>query len=67
MESLQELLTSDSEGSYVGAGRPRELQSPIGLHRTEVRTRPLQRARGGGGNFVPGKLTCLEVFAPTLI
>uniref|UniRef100_A0A8C3G216 Inhibitor of Bruton tyrosine kinase n=1 Tax=Cyclopterus lumpus TaxID=8103 RepID=A0A8C3G216_CYCLU len=28
-ESLQELLTSDSEGSYVGAGSPRDMQSPV--------------------------------------
>uniref|UniRef100_A0A8C5PWA2 Inhibitor of Bruton tyrosine kinase n=1 Tax=Leptobrachium leishanense TaxID=445787 RepID=A0A8C5PWA2_9ANUR len=27
-ESLQELLTSDSEGSFVGASSPRELRSP---------------------------------------
>lgn len=29
IESLQELLTSDSEGSYAGVGSPRELQSPV--------------------------------------
>ncbi|NXX74020.1 IBTK kinase, partial [Urocolius indicus] len=28
IESLPELLTSDSEGSYVGMGSPRDLQSP---------------------------------------
>nr|XP_005596865.2 inhibitor of Bruton tyrosine kinase isoform X3 [Equus caballus] len=28
VESLPELLTSDSEGSYVGVGSPRDLQSP---------------------------------------
>ncbi|XP_063772958.1 inhibitor of Bruton tyrosine kinase isoform X2 [Pseudophryne corroboree] len=28
VESLQDLLTSDSEGSFVGASSPRELQSP---------------------------------------
>ncbi|KAG9493705.1 hypothetical protein GDO78_001529 [Eleutherodactylus coqui] len=28
VESLQELLTSDSEGSFVGASSPRDLQSP---------------------------------------
>lgn len=27
-ESLPELLTSDSEGSYAGVGSPRDLQSP---------------------------------------
>uniref|UniRef100_A0A673KBN7 Inhibitor of Bruton tyrosine kinase-like n=1 Tax=Sinocyclocheilus rhinocerous TaxID=307959 RepID=A0A673KBN7_9TELE len=29
VESLQELITSDSEGSYMGAGSPRDLQSPV--------------------------------------
>ncbi|XP_041107151.1 inhibitor of Bruton tyrosine kinase isoform X2 [Polyodon spathula] len=29
IESLQELLTSDSEGSCAGVGSPRELQSPV--------------------------------------
>uniref|UniRef100_A0A3B3QKJ4 Inhibitor of Bruton tyrosine kinase n=1 Tax=Paramormyrops kingsleyae TaxID=1676925 RepID=A0A3B3QKJ4_9TELE len=29
IESLQELLTSDSEGSYAGVGSPRDLHSPI--------------------------------------
>lgn len=28
-ESLQDLLTSDSEGSYVGVGSPRDMQSPV--------------------------------------
>lgn len=28
VESLPELLTSDSEGSYAGVGSPRDLQSP---------------------------------------
>lgn len=28
-ESLQELLTSDSEGSYMGVGSPRDVQSPV--------------------------------------
>lgn len=41
VESLPELLTSDSEGSYAGVGSPRDLQSPDftkGFHpeRTEV-------------------------------
>ncbi|NXW56600.1 IBTK kinase, partial [Eurystomus gularis] len=41
IESLPELLTSDSEGSYAGVGSPRDLQSPDftkGFHpeRTEV-------------------------------
>lgn len=29
IESLPDLLTSDSEGSYMGVGSPREIQSPI--------------------------------------
>ncbi|KAG7336221.1 hypothetical protein KOW79_000914 [Hemibagrus wyckioides] len=29
VESLHELITSDSEGSYIGAGSPRDLQSPV--------------------------------------
>ncbi|XP_064025549.1 inhibitor of Bruton tyrosine kinase isoform X1 [Pogoniulus pusillus] len=42
VESLPELLTSDSEGSYAGVGSPRDLQSPDftkGFHpeRTEVK------------------------------
>uniref|UniRef100_A0A3B3BGL0 Inhibitor of Bruton agammaglobulinemia tyrosine kinase n=1 Tax=Oryzias melastigma TaxID=30732 RepID=A0A3B3BGL0_ORYME len=35
-ESLQELLTSDSEGSCMGAGSPRDMQSPVFDTRTEV-------------------------------
>ncbi|KAM6995634.1 inhibitor of Bruton tyrosine kinase [Tautogolabrus adspersus] len=34
-ESLQELLTSDSEGSYMGVGSPRDMQSPVFHDRTE--------------------------------
>ncbi|XP_035527908.1 inhibitor of Bruton tyrosine kinase [Morone saxatilis] len=34
-ESLQELLTSDSEGSYMGVGSPRDMQSPIFHDKTE--------------------------------
>uniref|UniRef100_H0ZQP8 Inhibitor of Bruton tyrosine kinase n=1 Tax=Taeniopygia guttata TaxID=59729 RepID=H0ZQP8_TAEGU len=42
VDSLPELLTSDSEGSYAGVGSPRDLQSPDftkGFHpeRTEVK------------------------------
>lgn len=29
VESLPEIITSDSEGSYMGAGSPRDLQSPV--------------------------------------
>lgn len=39
MESLPELLTSDSEGSYAGVGSPRDLQSPdfiAGFHLDKV-------------------------------
>lgn len=35
-ESLQELLTSDSEGSCMGVGSPRDIQSPIFHDKTEV-------------------------------
>ncbi|XP_067366528.1 inhibitor of Bruton tyrosine kinase isoform X2 [Channa argus] len=34
-ESLQELLTSDSEGSYMGVGSPRDTQSPVFRDRAE--------------------------------
>ncbi|XP_061572215.1 inhibitor of Bruton tyrosine kinase [Cololabis saira] len=34
-ESLQELLTSDSEGSYMGVGSPRDMQSPVFHDKTE--------------------------------
>nr|XP_019946672.1 PREDICTED: inhibitor of Bruton tyrosine kinase [Paralichthys olivaceus] len=34
-ESLHELLTSDSEGSYMGLGSPRDLQSPVFHDRVE--------------------------------
>ncbi|KAM8870686.1 inhibitor of Bruton tyrosine kinase [Spinachia spinachia] len=34
-ESLQDMLTSDSEGSYGGAGSPRDIQSPVLLVRAE--------------------------------
>uniref|UniRef100_A0A8C2ATC3 Inhibitor of Bruton agammaglobulinemia tyrosine kinase n=1 Tax=Cyprinus carpio TaxID=7962 RepID=A0A8C2ATC3_CYPCA len=36
VESLQELITSDSEGSYMGAGSPRDLQSPVFHDRPEA-------------------------------
>ncbi|XP_068586194.1 inhibitor of Bruton tyrosine kinase [Cebidichthys violaceus] len=35
-ESLQDLLTSDSEGSYVGVGSPRDIQSPVFYDRPEM-------------------------------
>uniref|UniRef100_H3CN40 Inhibitor of Bruton tyrosine kinase n=1 Tax=Tetraodon nigroviridis TaxID=99883 RepID=H3CN40_TETNG len=34
-ESLQELLTSDSEGSCMGVGSPRDIQSPVFRDKTE--------------------------------
>lgn len=40
-ESLQELLTSDSEGSCMGAGSPRDVQSPVFYDRVEVNVRAL--------------------------
>ncbi|KAM9666121.1 inhibitor of Bruton tyrosine kinase isoform 4-T4 [Trichechus inunguis] len=39
VESLSELLTSDSEGSYAGVGSPRDLQSPdftTGFHPDKI-------------------------------
>ncbi|MBZ3883895.1 Inhibitor of Bruton tyrosine kinase [Sciurus carolinensis] len=39
VESLPELLTSDSEGSYAGVGSPRDLQSPdftAGFHSDKI-------------------------------
>uniref|UniRef100_A0A7N9AXZ6 Inhibitor of Bruton agammaglobulinemia tyrosine kinase n=1 Tax=Mastacembelus armatus TaxID=205130 RepID=A0A7N9AXZ6_9TELE len=38
-ESLQELLTSDSEGSYMGVGSPRDMQSPAFHDRAEASVR----------------------------
>ncbi|XP_061919582.1 inhibitor of Bruton tyrosine kinase-like [Entelurus aequoreus] len=35
-ESLQELLTSDSEGSCMGLGSPRDMQSPVCHDRAEI-------------------------------
>uniref|UniRef100_A0A671FLR5 Inhibitor of Bruton tyrosine kinase n=1 Tax=Rhinolophus ferrumequinum TaxID=59479 RepID=A0A671FLR5_RHIFE len=45
VESLPELLTSDSEGSYAGVGSPRDLQSPdftTGFHsdKSEGKSKP---------------------------
>uniref|UniRef100_A0A673VY22 Inhibitor of Bruton tyrosine kinase n=1 Tax=Salmo trutta TaxID=8032 RepID=A0A673VY22_SALTR len=47
MESLQELMTSDSEGSYMGVGSPRELQSPV------FHDRPEEERAGGGPRAHP--------------
>ncbi|XP_054637532.1 inhibitor of Bruton tyrosine kinase isoform X1 [Dunckerocampus dactyliophorus] len=38
-ESLQELLTSDSESSCMGLGSPRDMQSPVFHDRAEVNVR----------------------------
>uniref|UniRef100_A0A3B5MT57 Inhibitor of Bruton agammaglobulinemia tyrosine kinase n=1 Tax=Xiphophorus couchianus TaxID=32473 RepID=A0A3B5MT57_9TELE len=35
-ESLQEVLTSDSEGSYMAVGSPRDMQSPVFHDKPEV-------------------------------
>uniref|UniRef100_A0A8C8F148 BTB domain-containing protein n=1 Tax=Oncorhynchus tshawytscha TaxID=74940 RepID=A0A8C8F148_ONCTS len=45
MESLQELMTSDSEGSYMGVGSPRDLQSPV------FHDRPEEEGAGGGSRL----------------
>ncbi|XP_024123163.1 inhibitor of Bruton tyrosine kinase isoform X2 [Oryzias melastigma] len=44
-ESLQELLTSDSEGSCMGAGSPRDMQSPVFDTRTEEERALSQRLK----------------------
>ncbi|XP_010072526.1 PREDICTED: inhibitor of Bruton tyrosine kinase isoform X3 [Pterocles gutturalis] len=49
VESLPELLTSDSEGSYAGVGSPRDLQSPDftkGFHseRTEMKDKAFSQS-----------------------
>ncbi|NXY90159.1 IBTK kinase, partial [Alcedo cyanopectus] len=56
VESLPELLTSDSEGSYAGVGSPRDLQSPDftkGFHteRTEMKD----------------KVSCSQVMKPSQV
>lgn len=54
-ESLQELLTSDSEGSYMGVGSPREMQSPIFHDRAED-----EKAFGRGLKTPPSTPTALR-------
>ncbi|XP_059195458.1 inhibitor of Bruton tyrosine kinase [Centropristis striata] len=44
-ESLQELLTSDSEGSYMGVGSPRDMQSPVFHDRAEDERAVSQRLK----------------------
>ncbi|XP_035484753.2 inhibitor of Bruton tyrosine kinase [Scophthalmus maximus] len=44
-ESLQELLTSDSEGSYMGLGSPRDVQSPVFHDRAEDEKASSQRLK----------------------
>uniref|UniRef100_A0A4W4HHS7 BTB domain-containing protein n=1 Tax=Electrophorus electricus TaxID=8005 RepID=A0A4W4HHS7_ELEEL len=39
VESLHELITSDSEGSYIGVGSPRDLQSPVFQDRTDAQVK----------------------------
>ncbi|KAM3873183.1 inhibitor of Bruton tyrosine kinase [Diretmus argenteus] len=59
-ESLQELLTSDSEGSYMGVGSPRDLQSPIFHDRAEDEKAVNQRLK-----TPPSTPTCLLNGLPT--
>ncbi|XP_037247369.1 inhibitor of Bruton tyrosine kinase isoform X1 [Falco rusticolus] len=47
-ESLPELLTSDSEGSYAGVGSPRDLQSPDFTRFHPERTEMKDKARSQG-------------------
>ncbi|XP_004673705.1 PREDICTED: inhibitor of Bruton tyrosine kinase isoform X2 [Condylura cristata] len=49
VESLPELLTSDSEGSYIGVGSPRDLQSPdftTGIHSNKIEGKVKQYVNG---------------------
>ncbi|KAM6185438.1 inhibitor of Bruton tyrosine kinase [Rhynchocyon petersi] len=49
VESLPELLTSDSEGSYAGVGSPRDLQSPdfiAGFHSDKIEGKIKQYVNG---------------------
>ncbi|XP_037375902.1 inhibitor of Bruton tyrosine kinase isoform X2 [Talpa occidentalis] len=49
VESLPELLTSDSEGSYIGVGSPRDLQSPdftTGFHSDKIEGKVKQYING---------------------
>uniref|UniRef100_A0A8C2I533 Inhibitor of Bruton agammaglobulinemia tyrosine kinase n=1 Tax=Cyprinus carpio TaxID=7962 RepID=A0A8C2I533_CYPCA len=50
VESLQELITSDSEGSYMGAGSPRDLQSPVFHDRPEAQTGSCPGPQGHHGD-----------------
>uniref|UniRef100_A0A8C7FFG3 Inhibitor of Bruton tyrosine kinase n=1 Tax=Oncorhynchus kisutch TaxID=8019 RepID=A0A8C7FFG3_ONCKI len=55
MESLQELMTSDSEGSYMGVGSPRDLQSPV------FHDRPEEEGAGGGSRLkTPASTTTMR-------
>ncbi|KAM6968095.1 inhibitor of Bruton tyrosine kinase [Aplochiton taeniatus] len=45
IESLPELVTSDSDCSYMGAGSPRDLQSPVSQDRTEDEKAVSQRLK----------------------
>ncbi|CAL8338453.1 unnamed protein product [Gadus morhua 'NCC'] len=43
-DSLQELMTSDSDGSFTGAASPRDLQSPVFHDKVEVEKAVCQKA-----------------------
>ncbi|KAM9852655.1 inhibitor of Bruton tyrosine kinase [Aulostomus maculatus] len=59
-ESLQELLTSDSEGSCMGVGSPRDMQSPVFHDRAED-----ERTSGQRLKTPPSTPTCLKNGLPT--
>lgn len=73
VDSLPELLTSDSEGSYVGLGSPRDLQSPdftTGFHLDKIEGKVKPYVNGTPAthfreNFKPGeKSPGLKISAP---
>ncbi|KAJ8411489.1 hypothetical protein AAFF_G00162970 [Aldrovandia affinis] len=74
LESLQELLTSDSEGSYAGVGSPRDLHSPVFQERTELeektrtlalRSPPQTPPAGGQGPARPPPVVLLRSIMET--
>uniref|UniRef100_A0A3Q1KHK9 BTB domain-containing protein n=2 Tax=Anabas testudineus TaxID=64144 RepID=A0A3Q1KHK9_ANATE len=60
-ESLQELLTSDSEGSNMGVGSPRDMQSPVFHDRAED-----EKVFSQGLKTPPSTPTSLRNVLPTL-
>uniref|UniRef100_A0A8I5NX86 Inhibitor of Bruton tyrosine kinase n=1 Tax=Papio anubis TaxID=9555 RepID=A0A8I5NX86_PAPAN len=68
VESLLELLTSDSEGSYAGVGSPRDLQSPdftTGFHSDKIETKVNPYVNGASPMYAKEDLKPWEK-SPTL-